>query len=111
MKTSHFNPKTHIGTQPIRVLKYNILHQLENVHPKFLEEYTALMNKHGLDPSINYDYTEGPLFNPKDPNKNLTPFVDEKKEITIQETFLSYLWTMCYSLLVILLGPRSLDHL
>jgi len=64
-------------------------------------EYTALLKRHGLNPSINYDYTEGPLFNLMDPSKSLTPFVDGKKEITIQETFLSYLWSMCYSILVI----------
>jgi len=101
MKTSRLNPYTHKGTQPIRVLKFNILHQLENTHQNFMVEYTALLKRHGLNPSINYDYTEGPLFNLMDPSKSLTPFVDGKKEITIQETFLSYLWSMCYSILVI----------
>ena len=101
MKKSFLNPQTHIGLQPIRVLKFNILHQVENTHPTFMAEYNALLKKHGLKSCINYDYTEGPLYNPEHPDNPLTPFVDGNKEITIQETFLSYLWAMCYSLMVI----------
>lgn len=101
MKHSHYNSRTHIGIQPVRVLKFNITHQLEHTHPQFMEEFNKLLADHGLQPAIKYDYTELPIVNLNSPNDSLLPHVNSQKEVTIQETFLSYVWTMCYSLLVI----------
>jgi hypothetical protein len=100
MKKSYFNPQTHVGNQPVRVLKWNILHQWENTHPDFWKEFNALLHKHGLKPFVKYDYTEAPIWDAKNPGNPLVPFVDANKEITIQETFLSFVWTICYSHLV-----------
>jgi hypothetical protein len=101
MKRSHFNGKTHIGYQPIRVLKFNILHRWENIHPAFSQEYHSLMKKHGLKPCVNYDCTERAIFDSAFPGDLAIPFVDGNKEITIQETFLPFVWAMCYSHVVL----------
>ena len=100
MKTSHLNPDKHIGFQPIRVLKWNLAHRLEHLHPEVPAQFHALVQKHRLQPCINYDCTEAPIFDPIAGN-HLIPFVDAAKQITIQETFLSMVWAMCYSHLVL----------
>jgi hypothetical protein len=96
MRTNFFNPATHIGNQPVRVLKWNVAHTLEHVHPAFPHEFEAALKRHGVEPCIAYDYSERAILDPISHNQ-LVPFVDEKKQITIQETFLSMVWTMCYS--------------
>ena len=101
MKRSFFNAKTHIGCQPIRVLKFNILDRWENLHPAFSQEYHALVKKHGLKPCVNYDCAERAIFDSAFPDELAVPFVGGNKEITIQETFLSFVWAMCYSHLVL----------
>src|SRR2546430_15816767 len=100
MKKSHFNPATHIGTQPVRVLKWNLAHKLEHVHPAFPQEFHAILRNHGLKPCIAYDCTERPIVDHLSHN-HLVPFVGGNKQITIQKTFLSMVWTMCYSHLVL----------
>jgi len=101
MKQSYYNSHTHTGIQPVRVLKWNVAHQLEHTHPQFMAEFNKLLADHGLQPAINYDCRELPILNAASPNDSLVPYVNSQKEVTIQETFLSYVWAMCYSLLVI----------
>lgn len=101
MKVSHYNPQTHIGEQPVRVLKWNVAAQFENTYPGFAQELFALLSKHGLKPQIKYDYSADSIVRPGNPDGDLLPFVDKDKYITIQETFLSFLWTMCYSHIVL----------
>jgi hypothetical protein len=100
MKKSYFNPATHIGSQPVRVLKWNIAHQWENLHPAFSQEFQTTLRKHGLQPFVKYDCSERAIVEAGF-SDSLVPFVDQDKEITIQETFLSLVWTMCYSHLVL----------
>lgn len=107
MKRNYYNPKTHIGNQPIRVLKWNIACCLEKTHPHFKKEYEDVLSLHNLKPSIIYDTAEAPIYStifpysdPIPEIRHLTPHVDNNKNITIQETFLSYLWIMCYFHLV-----------
>src|SRR5687768_5064806 len=100
MKKSYFNARTHNGNQPVRVLKWNIASQWERIHPTFLPEFEATLRKHQLEPVLAYNYTEQAIVD-ANPENSLIPFVDKKKQITIQETFLSFVWTMCYSHLVL----------
>jgi hypothetical protein len=108
MKRDFYNPKTHVGHQPVRVLKWNIANLLENTHPGFPEEYQKILRKHGLKPEISYDCTKGPLVTISYPPpdclpvaEQLMPYANEAKEIVIQEMFLSYLWILCYCHLVL----------
>jgi hypothetical protein len=52
MKRNFYNPKTHKGYQPVRVLKWNIANLLENTHPGFPKEYQKILRKYGLKPEI-----------------------------------------------------------
>jgi hypothetical protein len=108
MKRNFYNPKTHVGIQPVRVLKWNVAASLENIYPGFSTEYQKILSAHGLKPVISYDYTKGPLCNVSYPppnflpvDKSLMPRVNAAKEIVIQEMFLSYLWILCYCHLVV----------
>jgi hypothetical protein len=96
MRKNYFNHATHIGNQPVRVLKWNVAHALEYVHPDFPTEFHTVLERHGLKPCIAYDYSEHAILDPGSPDQ-LVPFVDQNKQITIQETFLSMVWAMCYS--------------
>jgi hypothetical protein len=101
MKQSYLNISNHTGIQPMRVLKWNIAHQLEHTHSEFMAQFGRLLQMHGLKPAINYDFSELPIYNAAAPHQSLIPCVSPQKEVTIQETFLSFVWSMCYSLLVI----------
>jgi len=96
MRKNYYNPATHVGSQPVRVLKWNVAHTLEYVHPDFPKEFHAVLARHGLKPCIAYDHSERAIVDSHSPDQ-LVPFVDENKQITIQETFLSMVWAMCYS--------------
>jgi hypothetical protein len=98
-RDGYLNPETHIGHQPVRVLKWNIVDQFEKTHPEFKAEYQELLKRHGLKPVIAYNYTEGPIFNPTNPEEALIPCV-KNKQIEIPETFISYVWIVCYTLIV-----------
>lgn len=100
MRQHFYNPETHIGKQPVRVLKWNIAHYLEHVHSDFPHEFAALLQRHNLDPCIHYDYSEAAIIERWSSNK-LVPFVDEKKRVTIQESFMSLVWCQCYSHMVL----------
>ncbi len=97
MRQNFFNPATHVGVQPVRVLKWNIAYVLENAHPAFAREFHAVLQRHGLAPCIAYDCSERGILERGFPDDQLVPHVDGKKQITIQETFLSMVWAMCYS--------------
>ena len=101
MRRNCYVPATHIGIQPVRVLKWNIAYALENVHPAFPKEFHGVLKKHGLKPCIAYDFSERGIADPRYSDQ-LIPHVDQDKQITIQETFLSLLWAMCYSHLVMI---------
>ena len=102
---NNFNSTIHGGLQPVRVLEQNIIHFFENAHPLFLNELKKLVNDSGLNPGISYIVDEKPLFI-KDSDGDLnfrSPNVNIEKRIEIQETFLSYLWIICYTLFVVYL--------
>ena len=102
MKQSKYISGVHYGTQPIRVLNENIIYWFENVEKDFLETLKNEVNYHALQNGIGYINNETKV--------NEIAYVDESKKIWIQETFLSYLWSISYGLVVmydeVIIRPR-----
>ena len=82
----------HNGNQPIRVLKYNITGRLVDRDKEYIEK--LLMNSK-LDDKIKYRGENLSL------SERQTPFIDENGTISIHETFLSYIWIICYYFFVL----------
>lgn len=87
---------THVGHLPVRVLQHNIIHQFENTYPGFLTISQSVIHNLGLSNEIEYhaniDANHG------DSVKG--PCVEiERRVIHLQETFLAYMWCMCFVLL------------
>lgn len=93
MKKSVYNPSEHKGAQPIRVLAYNIIEWFEKTYPDFIIELENEVNHNGLQKGISYLIGNNPITE--------VAFVDGNKKIAIEETFLSYLWSISYGLVVI----------
>lgn len=97
-------PYTPRGTQPVRVLEQNILYWFERKYPEFRSELEQL----GVT-SIKYYCDEMPISNPN--GYKQTPHVTDNGQICLHETFLSYLWALSYSIIVIfdegLNGPKT----
>lgn len=91
---------SHSGTQPIRVLQHNITFQFETTNPTFIELSKTIIKDKGLQPGISYYISENAILDKVDGYPH-TPFVDGNGKINIHETFLSYVWCICYSMLVL----------
>lgn len=92
--------KNHEGCQPIRVLQHNIISQFEKATPTFLELTKTVIKEKGLQAGIGYQIsTKG--IKEKVNGHHQTPYVNEFGKIVIHETFLSYVWCVCYSMLVL----------
>jgi hypothetical protein len=77
---------------PITLLWGNIVHTFENIDKTSLEMHLDATSKGVLAKSIAYDDRK---------NKVRTPFADLKtREINLQETYLSHLWSFIYGVLV-----------
>lgn len=96
VKSEHHN-----GIQPIRVLQHNIISRYENTNSEFLKSSKELIEKKGLQQGISYFIYEEPILFSCEHFKTQTPFVDADKKIAMHETFLSYIWIICYSMLVL----------
>lgn len=83
---------THIGNQPIRVLKHNLTSRLEERNEEYIK---SLQSDFKLNKSIIYNIKDLPL------NQKQLPFIDDKGTINIHETFLSYSWIICYYFFVL----------
>ncbi|GAA4363847.1 hypothetical protein GCM10023185_32880 [Hymenobacter saemangeumensis] len=94
MKKSYYDSQAHKHTQPVRVLYQNLKHWFKNTYPQFqTEELDKAIKNLGLHEEINVIDREDKVAMPAG--------VGTFKIITIQETFLSYLWCISYSLLFI----------
>lgn len=82
----------HNGIQPIRVLKHNITARLVDRNEKYIEE---LLINSKLDDKIKYHGEYLSL------SEGQTPFINENGTISIHETFLSYIWIICYYFFVL----------
>lgn len=95
LSTSH-----NYGNQPIKVLLQKVINQFENTNPKFAKQSIKLVNDKLLNNGIAYHTVDISNEDQAD-GKIRTPFITDKGEINIHETFLSYVWCICYSILVL----------
>lgn len=90
----------HPGNQPIRVLINNVLNAFESVYPDFKTEAIKHYGNYGLSAGIPYHLDklaldcEDPCMIPESFEENGTQY------IVLSETFLSYLWCLCFSLYI-----------
>lgn len=99
MKINRFS-QLHKGNQPIRVLQHNITFQFENTNPIIIELSKTVIKSNRIQPRIAYHINDKAIMDKIDGHYQ-TPFVDAKGKITLHETFLSYVWCICYSMLVL----------
>ncbi len=83
--------ENHIGLQPIRVLKHNLIERLEIRSKEFIE---LLKKDFRLSENIKYNSYPFPLVNGQ------KPYIDKDGMIHIHETYLSYLWMITFSMVV-----------
>jgi hypothetical protein len=83
---------THTGEQPIRVLKHNLTTRLVERNEEYIKK---LHSDFKLDKSIKYHVADLPLVNEQ------TPFLDSNGIINLHETYLSYVWIVCYYFFVL----------
>jgi hypothetical protein len=91
MKTT-IKHENHTGEQPIRVLKHNLTTRLVERNEDYIK---SLQSDFKLNKLINYHIKNTPLI-----EKQL-PFIDGTGTINIHETFLSYVWIVCYYFFVL----------
>jgi hypothetical protein len=83
---------THTGQQPIRVLKHNLTARLEERNKKYIE---SLQSDFRLNKNIKYISENLPI------NVGQKPKIDSNGIIHLHETFLSYVWIVCYYFFVL----------
>jgi len=87
---NHYKPNIHNGCQPIRVLHHMNLLMFQRTHSSFSVEILNAFKNHGFSRTIDIIYEK---------EKVSTPcIVCSDKKIVLQETFLSYLWCVIYTL-------------
>lgn len=92
----------HKGEQPVRVLIHNILSQFEETNPFFIELSRALVENLKLQPRITYHINNWPIIEKVgEDGQPQSPYLNSNNKIVIHETFLSYVWCISYSLLVL----------
>jgi hypothetical protein len=82
----------HNGTQPIRVLKHNLTTRLVERNTELINELQADFRLNG---KIVYHIAELPII------EKQTPYIDDKGLINIHETYLSYIWSITFSMFVL----------
>lgn len=88
-----FSQSTHPGNMPIRVLQFNVLNKFEQEGLKSIPAFAEAIKNGLVSPGIHYDIAKGRL---KSPYASC-----DKKTIHIQEVFLSFMWSLSYSLFII----------
>ncbi|WP_452227602.1 phage exclusion protein Lit family protein [Lacinutrix sp. MEBiC02404] len=94
---TYYNPDSHQGDMPIRVLQHNILSWLETSSPDFFKTIKKEIENNGLEKGIKYNIDKKHIIHTSRLN---AASINSKRQISIYETFNSYLWCVCYSLLV-----------
>lgn len=92
-----FDPQSHVGEQPIRVLQHIITYWLHNVSEDFRSISLELARRGSLNLGIKYKIGCDPI-NSRDSYGNAnSPYIHDGV-ICVHETFLSYLWCIGYAL-------------
>ncbi len=88
-----FSQSTHPGNMPIRVLQFNILNKFEAEGINKIPDFVESIAKGLVVPGLKYNMEQESL---------RSPFARcATKQIHIQEVFLSFMWSLCYSLFII----------
>lgn len=87
-----YNPDTHKGDLPVRVLPYNYIDWFQNITPDFLEELNSEIKCNDLNHGLIYRVDRTKITD--------TAGINSTGEIELHENFNQYLWCICYSLLV-----------
>ena len=90
---NNYNPDTHEGFLPIRVLSYNIIDWFENAIPGFLDEMKFEVETNELKSGISYHIQEEVIVESSN--------IDPQRTFHIYENYNQFLWTLCYSLIVL----------
>lgn len=102
-------PQNSQGTQPIKVLENYLINFFENTNKIFLSKLKNDIKNSDFKPGIKYTNEEIKI------DVNNIAYINSNKQIHIQETFLSYLWIICYCLITIfdeyVMLPRSNKHI
>lgn len=89
----NYNPSTHQGELPVRVLPFNFLEWFENITPEFKDELNAEIKYNGLQAGIKYNINKTKITD--------CACINSKRQIELYENFNQFLWCICYSLLVL----------
>lgn len=88
--SDHFNPSTHKGVLPVRVLQFNMLKWFEEVSPDLLQEVLEEVQYRGLQRGIGYHIAIAPITDAAE--------IDGKKKIHFYENYLQFLWGVSYAI-------------
>jgi hypothetical protein len=94
MKTFDFyNPITHHGILPVRVLQHNIIDWFENTSPDLLEDMIGEYKYNELQNAIEYRIERNPITDVCE--------ISEQKQFILYENYNQFLWSTCYSIIVL----------
>jgi len=88
-----YNPMTHKGDLPVRVLKFNFLDWFKNITPDFKEDVKTEIYYNGFKAGIQYHTNRTKITE--------IAHINSSKQIELYENFNQYLWCICYSLVVV----------
>ena len=91
----NFPRNTFPGNTPIRIFRYNIPHHLETFRKEILQIHLENVRNKKLDPAIKYVIGG---------NSIKIPYSNEKKQIVIQELYLTFVWCVTYFMLIVFEG-------
>jgi hypothetical protein len=89
----------HLGTQPIRVVHNMLTYMFATTYPAFKEKLQEMVDTGKLNPEINMTFaeegivTEGKINSPR--------VSSDTRQISLHETFLSYLWCVSYTIYIL----------
>jgi len=88
-----YNPASHRGELPVRVLSYNFLEWFENITPDFKDEFKGEVDFNGLKAGIKYHINRSKITE--------CACINSSRHIELYENFNQYLWCISYSLFVL----------
>lgn len=90
----HYNPLTHQGFLPVRVLQHNVIHAFENIYPTFLDKVVLPeIESSGLQKGITYNIIKQPIVESSE--------ITENHKIIIHENYNQFLWAISYAIIVL----------
>jgi len=88
-----YNPVTHHGLLPVRVMQHNIIDWFEKAAPDFMDEMIGETTYNGMQKAITYQIDRTVI--------TIACEITPQKQIVMYENFNQFLWSTCYSLIVL----------